>query len=250
MTRMMCFSPDEGLPGRTWASGAPVLIRPVEGSEFRRSHAVRLAGLRCTVALPIFREGRFTSIVVLLFGESAPHRGTVEVWRDDPTQASGIVRVDAHYGTEADATAARSRPNGDRDSASIRLFDDGCALSLPCKSPDGCLWTVELVASKARPIALRMEIWSAAGVGPGMARTVGWCSTGGVLPAGEAGARPAGVLGPIDDAGRTGVAWAGRVRREGAASGADVDPVFPFDHVLAIPITRPDGATDVVALHF
>ncbi len=46
MTRMMCFSPDEGLPGRTWASGAPVLIRPVEGSEFRRSHAVRLAGLR------------------------------------------------------------------------------------------------------------------------------------------------------------------------------------------------------------
>ena len=241
MTRLMCFSLDEGLPGKTWASGAPVLVRPVEGSEFRRSRAVRLAGLRCTVALPIFHAGRLTSIVVLLFGESAPHRAAVEVWRDDAL-------VDAHHGTADDeAAVASSRENRcgketDR-AASMRLFDDGCALSLSGKSPEGHAWIVDLAASKALPVALRMEIWSADGGGAGMARIVGWCANEGVLPTGEVSVRASDELGPVERAGRTGVAWAGPF-------GADGNAVFPFGHVLAIPLSREDQRTDVVALHF
>jgi hypothetical protein len=212
---------------------------------------VRLAGLQITGALPISRAGQVTSIVVLLFGATAPDRSSVVLWRDDPAAASGFAKVDSHYGDPSDEASAHDAAwwqGQDTPAArrpALRLRDDGgCALVLPCSAPDGRVWMLDIVASQAAPVARRIEIWSGRDGADSMARTIGWCSRDGALPAGDAGSRPASVPGPIDEAARSGVAWAGPVR------GGDRESVYPFDHLVAIPMSSDDGTTDVVVLHF
>ena len=62
----MRFGFDEGLPGKAWAAGHPVIVTTFEDSHFKRIAAARAAGLTCGVALPIF-AGDFLLAVVVLF---------------------------------------------------------------------------------------------------------------------------------------------------------------------------------------
>jgi len=73
ISRKMCFGRAEGLPGRAWDEGRPVLLQRFEGSFFQRTEAARAAGLSCAVALPIFVGGRLTSVVVLFCGDVQAH---------------------------------------------------------------------------------------------------------------------------------------------------------------------------------
>jgi len=48
------FAYDEGLPGKAWASGHPVILTKFANSYFKRTDEAVEAGLTCGVALPVF----------------------------------------------------------------------------------------------------------------------------------------------------------------------------------------------------
>ncbi|HSI58957.1 MAG TPA: GAF domain-containing protein [Ideonella sp.] len=106
ISRQMCFGKGEGLPGRAWDAGQPILLKQLQGSWFRRSEAAAAAGLACAMALPIFVRGQLTAVLVFLLGELQPHGGAVELWRNDPRVSTDLKLVDGAYGSgEADFEA-------------------------------------------------------------------------------------------------------------------------------------------------
>ena len=48
------FAYDEGLPGKAWAAGHPVILTEFANSYFKRTDEAIEAGLTCGVALPVF----------------------------------------------------------------------------------------------------------------------------------------------------------------------------------------------------
>ena len=53
-SEQMRFGRDEGLPGKAWATGHPVILKEFENSYFKRTEAAKAVGLTCGVALPVF----------------------------------------------------------------------------------------------------------------------------------------------------------------------------------------------------
>src|ERR1700739_5092818 len=45
---------DDGLPGKAWAAGRPVILTNFADSYFRRADEARQFGLSCAVAIPLF----------------------------------------------------------------------------------------------------------------------------------------------------------------------------------------------------
>ncbi len=60
------FRPQEGLPGRVWSSGMPVVLDQLTKDEFVRAGAAANAGLRMGVGIPVLRGGGVQSVIVLL----------------------------------------------------------------------------------------------------------------------------------------------------------------------------------------
>ena len=48
------FAYNEGLPGKAWAEGRPLVLKEFEQSYFKRTAAAKEAGLTCGIAIPIF----------------------------------------------------------------------------------------------------------------------------------------------------------------------------------------------------
>jgi len=73
------FAYDEGLPGKAWASGHPVILTKFANSYFKRTDEAIEAGLTCGVALPVF-AGEFLMAVMALFcGDDEKHVGAIEL---------------------------------------------------------------------------------------------------------------------------------------------------------------------------
>jgi len=56
ITRQMVFACGEGLPGRAWEQGHPLMMRELVGSYFKRAAAARAIDLTCAVACPVFQN--------------------------------------------------------------------------------------------------------------------------------------------------------------------------------------------------
>ena len=54
VSEQMRFRFDEGLPGKAWATGHPIILKKFSNSYFKRTEAAKAAGLTCGVALPVF----------------------------------------------------------------------------------------------------------------------------------------------------------------------------------------------------
>src|SRR3954464_11315489 len=61
ISKSMCFGRGEGLPGRAWDEGRPILLNNLEDPYFRRGTAAKAAGLTCAVALPFFQKDLLTA---------------------------------------------------------------------------------------------------------------------------------------------------------------------------------------------
>jgi hypothetical protein len=88
------FAYDEGLPGKAWACGHPVILTKFSNSYFKRTDEAIEAGLTCGVALPVF-AGEFLMAVMLLFcGDDEKHVGAIELWHNDArlSHEMGLVR--------------------------------------------------------------------------------------------------------------------------------------------------------------
>jgi len=110
ISREMCFGRGEGLPGRAWDEGRPVLLRQFEGSNFRRVSAARDAGLACAIALPLFVRDCLGSVLVIFCGADSDAASGLELWQHDARITSDMRLVDgAFFGAHAQAFEAASR---------------------------------------------------------------------------------------------------------------------------------------------
>jgi len=103
ISRSMCFGRGEGLPGRAWEQGRPVLLRSFEGSYFRRTAAAQAAGLNCAIAIPMFPNERFGGVLVLYCSHAAAPKGALELWHHKHGVATDLKLLDGAYGSEAAA---------------------------------------------------------------------------------------------------------------------------------------------------
>lgn len=280
----MCFGRAEGLPGKAWDEGRPLLLSRLEGSHFRRTVAARAAGLTCAMALPIFVGERLTSVVVLLCGDPADAAdrdapvGAIELWRNDPRVESDLRLAEGCFGATDPDLEALSRdsflPRGQglpglawQREAAVFIEDVGASrhflraqtaasagivrgLALPCSTRTHQTWVISLLSAPQSPIARRIESWLPDASGTALQRAFGFCETAGTLTADAGTATRVEALGPI------GLAWSSAsaqvVHGAGAAGQAWSQhwPAADLRSVLAIPLIADDRVSEVVALYF
>jgi hypothetical protein len=193
LSRSMCFGRGEGLPGRTWDEGCPVLLSSFDPVHFRRTAAAKAVGLTCTVSLPYFASGKLKAVLVIFCGHEPEESSALELWQSGPT-GTEMSLLDGAYGEHGTIFAGVSRSTTfargsglpgrawssgvsqfveELGSASAPFLRKGAAgdaglvrgLAIPAESTNGRAHVVTLLAGAALPLAHRVEIWSA---GPGM----------------------------------------------------------------------------------
>jgi hypothetical protein len=261
LSRGMCFGRGEGLPGRVWELGRPVLMKDLQAGYFRRAAAARKAGLAAAVALPVFAGEALKAVLVLFCGDAEAESGAIELWRNDPRVTTDMTLVDGYYGA-AEALAAASSdtyiPRGAglpglawQRQASVFMEDlgDGSrfvrheaalaagvrrGLAIPCPLPTRENFAVAFLSTTERPVPCRWARWGRAGVG--LQRGFGFCEAEGALSAG-------GTVDSADSADPTLLA----ALRSGAPQLRQADPVSAM---LALPIHGEEGVSEVLALYF
>ena len=68
------FARGEGLPGRAWEEGRPILLTDLADPVFLRDDAGRQAGLAAAAAIPVFSGAALKGVLVLFCGETKPTR--------------------------------------------------------------------------------------------------------------------------------------------------------------------------------
>jgi hypothetical protein len=187
------FAYDEGLPGKAWASGHPVILTKFANSYFKRTDEAVEAGLTCGVALPVFAGEFLMAVMVLFCGDDEEHVGAIELWHNDPERSHEMGLVDGYYGT-ADMFEFNSRhtkfPKGfglpgrtwkagmpliikdlHNSKAFLRWKEASeiginCGVGIPYTTDNDQTWVMTFLSAQATPIARRFEIWA-----PNEART-------------------------------------------------------------------------------
>ncbi|MBX3660686.1 MAG: GAF domain-containing protein [Ramlibacter sp.] len=272
------FARGEGLPGRAWAEGHPILLRQLDHNYFKRSAAAHAAGVTCALALPFFQRGELTSVVLLFFGDTEVHVGAMELWQHEPGGSDELVLDEGYFGSTAKVLETLTRgarlPRGaglpgltwQQHQAVLLPEIEGTrqflrapeaaaagiarALSLPCASPQGQAWVLTLLSSTTTPMAKRMEIWRVDEQGQRLWRAAGHCESLGTLPSGPAMAWTPASLGRIGRAMDTGVAQVASASAVHAALQEDQAQAAGLDALLALPVMAGGEVREVVALYF
>jgi hypothetical protein len=180
------FAYDEGLPGKAWACGHPVILTKFANSYFKRTDEAIEAGLTCGVALPVFAGEFLMAVMVLFCGDDDKHVGAIELWQNDANVSHEMGLVDGYYGT-ADMFEFNSRhtkfPRGFglpgrtwkagmpliiKDLHNSKRFlrweeaseiGINCGVGIPYTTSPDQTWVMTFLSAQATPIAKRFEIW-------------------------------------------------------------------------------------------
>jgi hypothetical protein len=262
------FVRGEGLPGRAWKDGRPILFDSQQDPAFARAEAGQ-AGLSAAVAIPVFSGSTLKGVLVMFCGRDDSHVGAIEIWHGDDTPGSPMKLDAGFYGA---ATAFREvsqatefqrgqgLPGGVwgagapmlmRDlgssagfvrSASARSTGLTTALGIPVAAPAAGTYVVTLLSGRATPIARRFELWDVV-PGKGGRQAVatladGLCETEGALW----------------DTDRKLLPWQGAVGRAMATGApvAEANPATPpgasrYAGLVALPLHVHGEVTRVVA---
>ncbi len=205
----MCFGRAEGLPGRAWDDGVPVVLKSLTGSYFRRGEAAQADGLSMGIALPYFHGDRIRAVAVLYCGEDDEHAGAVELWHNAAAEGKDMSLADGFYGQTAETFEYVSRRTTFRrgnglpgmawqQSAPVFLADLGRGsgflrsdsavrvginrgLALPCATLGEDTWVLTLLSALGTPIARRVEVWRPGHGGAAFVLDAGCCETEGLL---------------------------------------------------------------------
>lgn len=267
------FARGEGLPGRAWELGHPIVFHELKRPMFVREEAAREAGLTCGVAIPIVKGDATKAVLVLFCGDDAEHIGAIEIWHA-PQTSSDLKLFDGYFGTatkfefqskhisfrkgfglpgltwQSDAPIIM----GDLGNTKRFLRKDSAdqagitrGLGIPLQSQDGDTWILALLSALGTPIADRFEVWRATDDGRSLVFENGLCESGSDLGKTYAAVEiPAGDT-TIGRALRDGVpAISDRVTDEvaavaGSCAGAELS------RMVAAPIYSGDRLTSVVA---
>jgi hypothetical protein len=180
------FAYNEGLPGKAWAAGHPIVLAKFEHSYFKRIAAAKNAGLTCGIAIPIFSGDFLMAVVVFLCGDDEDHAGAIEVWCNNPVLDKSLAVMDGYYGTLQYFEAVSrqiSVPKGQGlaglawESGMPVLIDDiskadtfiragdaqqagiTMGIGIPVADNPGQPYIMTFLSAKATPIAKRIQIW-------------------------------------------------------------------------------------------
>ncbi len=181
------FAYDEGLPGKAWAAGHPVVLTEFDQSYFKRTTSAKKAGLTCAIAMPIFSGEFLMAVVVFLCGDDQHHAGAIEVWSHSSGNNADLAVVDGYYGTLDDfASLSRSMtfckgaglPGQVWQQGMPMLIEDlavsptfirsaeakkagiTTALGIPISVAAQQVYIMTFLSAKATPIARRIQIWA------------------------------------------------------------------------------------------
>ena len=277
VSETMRFARDEGLPGKAWASGHPIILKQFENSYFKRTEAAKAVGLTCGVALPVFAGDVLKAVVVFFCGDDAAHVGAIELWNNDPDVSYEMRLVDGYYGT-AEMFEFNSRytrfPRGFglpgrvwksnmpliakdlyRSKAFLRWQEAveigiNRGLGIPYPHASGHTWVMTFLSARDTPIARRFEIWVPNEAGDALIFKAGDCDQNTLLAADYQSARIGNGEGTIGQAWRSGVPAlrtnvgvdASPAGRSAAAAGLDA--------MIAVPIMNEHGSKAVVVWYF
>ncbi len=184
------FAYNEGLPGKAWAEGHPIILKEFKDSYFKRTIAATKAGLTCGIALPIFSGDFLMAVVVFLCGDGEEHAGAIEVWCDDAANPDSLQVMDGYYGTLdhfAAISKALAMPKGQglpgltwasgmpvliENIAAANEFKRAneaaqagitTGLGIPVASGDNRSYVMTFLSAKATPISKRIQIWKVEG---------------------------------------------------------------------------------------
>lgn len=201
VSRETRFDYDEGLPGKAWAAGHPIVLKNLTDSYFKRGEAAKMAGLTCAVALPIFAGPSLKAVIVLFCGDDREHVGAIEVWHT-PLNTFEMGLVDGYYGT-AEVLEWSSRhikfmrgiglPGQTWDTGMPVIMEDlgrsrrflrwesaqrigiNRGVGIPCGRDGEGIWVLTFLSALGTPIARRFETWVADGNRDGLVFAGGYC---------------------------------------------------------------------------
>ena len=180
------FAYNEGLPGKAWAAGHPIVLTKFEHSYFKRTAAAKEAGLTCGIAIPIFSGDFLMAVVVFLCGDDEHHAGAIEVWRNNSALENQLNVMDGYYGTlhHFEAISRNIKVPKGKGLAGLAwqtglpvLIDDiskaemfirasdakqagiSMGIGIPVSDNPGQPYIMTFLSAKATPIAKRIQIW-------------------------------------------------------------------------------------------
>jgi len=274
LSRKLCFGRGEGLPGKAWELGHPLLLKQFEGSYFQRTAAAHAEGLTGALALPIFAGDYLNSVLVVFFGDGEDHAGAIELWHNEPAASKDMVLADGHYGRTAEAFEFLSRRTSFRRGTGLpgMAWDSGLPVFLPdlgkgsrflrsesavqvginrgfalaCTSTDGQHHVAAFLSALDTPIVRRFEVWQRDG--EHLARVSGFCEAQGALA--QSPALPQRGQGTLGRAFLTGVPAIGDdALNEPAGLGALVQHAGVHT-LVAVPVLRDGRCVAVMAWYF
>jgi GAF domain len=278
ITRGMCFGRGEGLPGRAWDEGRPIVLKDLQHSYFRRGAAAAAAGIHAAVALPIFTEDRLSAVLVLFCADAMAAAGAIELWHNNPRVSTDMTLVDGHFGAGGEQLEALSRdtylPRGSglpgmawQRGAAVLIDDLGQSprflrgedtralgirrgLAIPCPSLGDDHHVLSLLSASATPIAQRIESWAPNADGSALQRLFGYCEHTGALPCGDEGPALAAATGSIARAFASAVP---QVQADVATEPQGISAAAAdagLNSLLAIPLVSDGSVGEVVVLYF
>jgi hypothetical protein len=180
------FTRGEGLPGRAWAAGRPVVVADFRDSWFAGTPAE--AGFAGAVALPVFTGEYLMAVAVLVCGQDDGNVGIVELWHNDPDKSFEMRLVEGYF-ANAETFAFNARhtrfPRGyglpgrawksraplivkDLTNAKALLrweqavqigINRGLGIPYTPASAPGHTFALSILSARDTPIARRLEIW-------------------------------------------------------------------------------------------
>lgn len=184
------FAYNEGLPGKAWAAGHPIVLKEFKDSYFKRTIAATKAGLTCGIALPVFSGEFLLAVVVFLCGDDQDHAGAIEVWCNDPANPDSLHVMDGYYGTlhqfesisrTINMSKGQGLPGLAWESGMPVLIENIAAadefkratyaghagittgLGIPIACSDKQAYVMTFLSAKATPISKRIQIWKPEG---------------------------------------------------------------------------------------
>lgn len=275
ITERLRFQYDQGLPGKAWAAGHPILLTEFEGSYFLRSEAAKRAGITTGIAMPIFAGEILLAVVVFFCGDDEECVGSMEIWHSDLERSYDLELADGYFGSLdhfefiSRRTALRkgvglpgiawenSMPlimndlgHSQRFIRSEEALKAGITtgLALPIQGLDPHqVYLMAFLSARNTPLARQIEIWV-----PSYTSLIfqsGYSADGRDLFSRYDGALLDKGIGAI---GRAWLTGRPQIVQKIAMSDSDEEyslQAFGFKHVVAIPILENAKVTSVVALY-
>ena len=257
------FRYDEGLPGKAWASGKPIVLKDLVGSYFKRGAAAEAAGLTCAVAIPVFQGDTLAAVLVFFCGDDREHIGAIELWHT-PAGSYEMGFEDGYYGTAEvfewtakhinfmkgsglpGQTWERETPVVFADLRAPRFLRWEKAkavgisrgIGVPVQTSQPGTYVMTLLSALSTPIARRFEVWTAQADGS-LKLTDGFCEQAGLLGAAPMTlGRGEGVIGT---AAATGIPATSADLSTEPEPVAAVAKIAGFSTLVALPVHRETG---------